>query len=274
MAAPLTARRAAAFAAGAHYRSAPGDARRPALLLHGLGGDSGQLWAEAASYPGRRWAPDLRAHGQTDIIGGDECFTFEQLATDVVQLLKRLESEPVLVVGVSMGAGAALTLAGLYPDQVRGLLLIRPAWDNQLPPANLVPLLQAGHYLQRWGPVAGRSMFAGTAEYAAVAAQSAAAAASLLGQFDGADAQARSARLRRLPLSRPWRAETELAAIAVPTEVIGARDDPVHPLAVAKNWASRIPSATMSTLPSRDLDPAGYAADLRSTVSAFLNRWG
>lgn len=268
-------RAAAEFVATAQFRSASGTAEpAPVLLLHGLGGESGQLWDEADGYPGRRWAPDLRAHGRTALIGGDECFTFAQFATDVSALLGRWEAQPVLVVGVSMGAGVALSLTLAHPEQVRALLLIRPAWGTELPPANLMPLQRAGEYLQRWGPVAGRARFVETPEYAAVAAHSAAAAASLLGQFDDPDARARSVRLRRMPLSRPWSESPALTALSTPVEVVGALDDPVHPFELAEFWTDAIPGAALSALRSRDADPAGYRADLRACVQDFLQRWG
>jgi pimeloyl-ACP methyl ester carboxylesterase len=146
------------YADVASYRLEPGRATpgRPApgamLMLHGLGGDRGQLWPYAGGDQARtRLAPDLRAHGATMLVGDPEDFTFAGLAADLTALLDRLRFPPSIVVGMSMGAGVAVALALREPARVRGLVLIRPAWLDAAPPANLLPLMHVGSLLRR-GP--------------------------------------------------------------------------------------------------------------------------
>ncbi len=104
-------------------------------MLHGLGGDSGQLWPYAGGDAARsRLAPDLRAHGATMLVGQRRSFTFGGLTRDLAALLDRLRFPPSVVVGMSMGAGVAAGLALRQPCRVRGLVLIRPAWLDVTPP--------------------------------------------------------------------------------------------------------------------------------------------
>ncbi|HEX3388212.1 MAG TPA: alpha/beta hydrolase [Streptosporangiaceae bacterium] len=256
------------YAAVASYRLAPGapaDERAPTavLMLHGLGGDSGQLWPYAGGDPARRrLAPDLRAHGATMLIGGRGCFTFGGLTRDLAALLDRLRFPPAVVVGMSMGAGVAARLALHQPLRVRGLVLIRPAWLDVRPPAGLLPLIQAGRLLQRYGARAGRARFVESDGYGRVLERSPAAAASLVAQFDAPHAVERSVRLTRMPRSAPLRHVRDLRRISVPAVVVGAPADPQHPFEIARIWASALMGSHLVAAPARDADPAGYQACL------------
>jgi pimeloyl-ACP methyl ester carboxylesterase len=226
-------------------------------MLHGLGGDSGQLWPYAGRDAARcRLAPDLRAHGATLLVGQRRSFTFGGLTRDLAALLDRLRFPPSVVVGMSMGAGVAASLALRQPFRVRGLVL------DAGPPANLRPLIQAGRLLRRHGARAGLARFVETAEYGRVLEQSPAAAASLVAQFHAPHAVRRSIRLTALPRSTPLGQVRDLRRISVPTVVVGAPSDPPHPFEIARIWASALPVSRLVTAPARDADPAGYQACL------------
>ncbi len=265
------------YAVAASYRLAPGsplagNAPRPApqhrapvpvLMLHGLGGDGGQLWPYAGGDAARsRLAPDLRAHGATMLVGQRSSVTFGGLTRDLAALLDRLRFPPSVVVGMSMGAGVAAGLALHQPWRVRGLVLIRPAWLDVTPPVNLRPLILAGRLLRRHGARAGLARFVETAQYARVLEQSPAAAASLVAQFHAPHAVRRSIRLLQLPRSTPLRRVGDLRRIRVPTVVVGTPSDPPHPFEIARIWASALPVSRLVTAPARDVDPAGYQACL------------
>src|SRR5436853_4637928 len=80
---------------------------RPLVLLHGA-------FMSATVYPAlaensQVIAVDLQGHGRTADI--DRPFTFEQMADDVVALLKQLKIEQTDVFGYSMGGKVGLALA-------------------------------------------------------------------------------------------------------------------------------------------------------------------
>lgn len=117
-----------------HVRRVVDPPAPPVLLLHGLG-VGGSIWQAFA----RRLlpdlaavAPDLRGHGQSD--APPSGYTSADYAADLIELITAedwLES-PVPVVGHSLGALVALTLADLRPDLVRWLVLLDPPLDPEL----------------------------------------------------------------------------------------------------------------------------------------------
>jgi pimeloyl-ACP methyl ester carboxylesterase len=270
----MTADGSAAYAAAAHYRRVagpPGGDRVPVLMLHGLGGDLDQLWPYAGGDQSRlRLAPDLRAHGGTDLIGTDSAFTFDGMADDVMALLDRLELPSVIVVGMSMGAAIAVRMALREPGRIRGLVLIRPAWLDRPRPANLEPLVAVGELLRSAGRKDGRERFAASAHFRRIRDESPAAAASLLGQFDAPLADERAGRLIAMPASTPFGALAELRRIEVATAVVAAPGDPQHPAEFASAWAGQIPDAQLSVVPRRDTDPDGYHRAISAVVAARI----
>jgi pimeloyl-ACP methyl ester carboxylesterase len=108
---------------------------QPVLLLHGLG-VGGSIWQAFA----RRLlpelaavAPDLRGHGQSEAPASG--YTPADYANDLIELIEGedwLGEAPVRVVGHSLGALVALSLAELRPDLVRWLVLLDPPLDREL----------------------------------------------------------------------------------------------------------------------------------------------
>jgi pimeloyl-ACP methyl ester carboxylesterase len=259
------------YASTARYDLSGGGTGPALILLHGLGGNRTQLWDHAANVPARQLlAPDLRGHGGSELIGGPGDFTFDGLSADVVALLDALRYPRAVVVGVSMGAGVAVNLALRHPSRVRGLLLIRPAWRNEPDPPNLSPLRHIGTLLRDVGVAAGLEEFMASAAYRRVLTASPAAAAGLVNQFRDTAAVERAARLIQMPMSTPFSAMTELAALAVETVVVAAPNDPLHPVEIAAAWAENLPAARLVHIKGRDRDPVGYRDDLSRTVERFV----
>lgn len=242
------------------------------LLLHGLGGDAQQaLGLVPGDLPWRRIAPELPGHGATELSATGE-LSFEAFADAAAEVLLQLvPGRRVPVVGVSMGAGIALALATRYSALVERLILVRPSHLDTSPVPNLAPfveiaaLLEAGH-----DGAAGQELFKATDTYRSVLAASPAMAASLLGQFTRPDAARRAPVLRematRLPLSGP----DAYARVTAPTLVLGAPDDPVHDIAIARAWARRIRGALFLPLPRKDVDARPHLEALQVTIAAEL----
>jgi pimeloyl-ACP methyl ester carboxylesterase len=73
-------------------------------------------------------ALDLRGHGHTADVEGP--FTYQALAQDTVDFLEAVVGGPAHLVGHSVGAGVALTVAVRRPDVVRQLVLISGAFHH------------------------------------------------------------------------------------------------------------------------------------------------
>ena len=272
---PVARLEAARYAHRAHFRidgSGPLGVRQPVLLLHGLGGDCGQPWAFLdGSSRLRRIAPDLRAHGVTSYIGPAEAFTFDGLADDVVALLDRLGvSGPVLVAGVSMGAGVGLNLAVRYPDRVRALVLVRPAWLDQPGGPHLAAFPLIADLLRTYGTSAGLARFERSGPHETVRAVTESGAASLRGQFTAPYAVERAVRLDRMPASAPVPDADALQLVRCPALVVGAPRDPVHPVALAEATAAALPQASLRVVMARDDDPPRQLAQIAAATADFV----
>ena len=106
------------------------------VFQHGLGGDRRQpmeLYAHRDDV--HLLAIDCRGHGKTAPLGDPDLLGFDTFADDVVALLDHLGIAEFVAGGISMGAGVALNLTLRYPQRVKGLLLVRPAWLAQPCPA-------------------------------------------------------------------------------------------------------------------------------------------
>ena len=94
------------------------------LLLHGWLASGGLNWFNAFDPLSQRYsvlAPDMRGHGRG--IRSRRRFRLADCADDVAALLGLLGTEPVVVVGYSMGGPIAQLLWRRHPDVVAGLVL-------------------------------------------------------------------------------------------------------------------------------------------------------
>jgi 2-succinyl-6-hydroxy-2,4-cyclohexadiene-1-carboxylate synthase len=97
----------------------------PLLLLHGFTGDS-STWTPFCPVWGKHSKliiPDIIGHGETESPEDINRYKIESAAEDLILLLDQLEIEKIDLLGYSMGGRLALTLAILYPERVRKLIL-------------------------------------------------------------------------------------------------------------------------------------------------------
>ncbi|MFP3125060.1 2-succinyl-6-hydroxy-2,4-cyclohexadiene-1-carboxylate synthase [Ectobacillus funiculus] len=110
---------------GMHYEyeiTGSGDAL---LLLHGFTG-SKDVWRRFFplwSHDLQVIAVDLPGHGKTDSPSDWARYSIEQTAADMIALLDALKIKQAHVLGYSMGGRLAITIASLYAERVRSLVL-------------------------------------------------------------------------------------------------------------------------------------------------------
>lgn len=79
---------------------------------------------------------DVRGHGETSVGWND--YSVAGVGADIIALIRELKSEPAIIVGTSMAAGAAVWAAAEAPDLIRGMILVGPfvggegTWINNL----------------------------------------------------------------------------------------------------------------------------------------------
>jgi len=243
------------------------------LLLHGLGGDRDQplsLVGPCLPAGARVLAPDLRAHGESPLIGGARDFALEAVTKELVGEVQAqgFDDEPLTIIGISLGAALTLRLAFSGALPIERLVLLRPAFTDQPTPANLTVFPVIGELLHRHPPRLAEKLFRSTRAYRSIREQSELGAAGMIEQFRKPDAAARAIRLVEFPRNRAF--EPDDRPLAVPAAIIAAPRDPVHPLTVAELWNQKLPGSTLTRLPARDDGLKPYVAATRAAVRAAL----
>ncbi len=113
------------------YRT--GGDRPPLVLLHGIT-DNSLCWKRAAQALERDYdliMIDARGHGRSD--APPSGYSPDDHAADVAGVIRALGLERPALLGHSMGAMNAATVAANYPDLVRGLVMEDPPWQWETP---------------------------------------------------------------------------------------------------------------------------------------------
>jgi pimeloyl-ACP methyl ester carboxylesterase len=170
-------------------------------------------------------------------------------------------SGPVLAAGISLGAAIAVEWACARAESAFGVIAALPAWtgaDTSGCPASLSAAVTAEQLRADGLEVVVERMREGSPDWLAAALT-----------------QSWHAQWPDLPQALEeaadyaWPTPETLAALSVPAVVVTAVDDPVHPLAVAEDWAELIPRAELQRITLNELgaDPAVLGA--RGLASLF-----
>ena len=108
----------------------------PVVLVHSLAGNSTHWAAQLEHLRRNRRAVglDLRSHGRSEPPRNGD-YTIAGMAGDVAAVVDSLGLDRFVLVGHSMGGGAALVYAGAHPERVAGLVLVDPIGDGKQIPA-------------------------------------------------------------------------------------------------------------------------------------------
>jgi pimeloyl-ACP methyl ester carboxylesterase len=106
------------------------------VLVHSLAGTA-QQWSEQLRHlrqSHRAVALDLRGHGRSDPPKNGD-YTIAGMAGDIAATVDSLGLDRFVLVGHSMGGGAAVVYAGTHPERILRLMLIDPIGDGKQIPA-------------------------------------------------------------------------------------------------------------------------------------------
>lgn len=91
---------------------------------------------------------DVRGHGETSTSWDD--FSVAGVGEDILALIRELNAGPAILVGTSMGGGAAIWSAVEAPQLVRGMIMINPFVDGE--GNRLLVTLLSILFARPWGP--------------------------------------------------------------------------------------------------------------------------
>ncbi len=243
----------------------------PLLLVHGFPLDH-SMWNAQIEALGRQWrviAPDLRGFGASQITPG--AVSMDQMADDLAALLDALHvTEPVVLIGLSMGGYVAFQFLRRHAHRLRGLVLCdtravpdtaegaagRHKLAAQVLGQGAAPVADA-MLPKLFGPQARESDPDAVAATRRVilANQPAGIAAALLGMAQRADMTG------------------DLPHIALPTLIIVGQDDAISTVDEMRGMAHSIPHCEFVVIPrSGHMTPLENPVAFNEAVEQFLTR--
>ncbi len=237
----------------------------PVVFQHGLTANINQTQALLLGIPGIQLISiDCPGHGASK---PEPNFKpgFNSYADTLIRCLDRFDIEQAVFGGISMGSGIALNIAMRYPQRVKGLILVRPAWLDQPFPANLQILLPAAELMNQQG---GREAFCKLEQFQQV--KPAAAAKSILGIFSDDQQPELASVIPLLVGDYPVASLARLDSIDQPAVIIGNDHDPLHPYAIAEKIHQYMPASVLQKVTSRYIDDELHSNQVREIIQNFI----
>ena len=251
---------------------------RPLVVLHGLTATrryvlQGSRLLAREGY--RVVAYDARAHGESDPAGEPAAYEYSDLAADVLGVLDEREIERAVLIGHSMGAHTAVRVALEAPERVAGIVQITPAYTGS--PYGDDAALAYWDRLAAGLEADGVDGFMGAFEAPADPRWRDAVLTFTRQRIERhRHPEALAKAVRIVPRSEAFDGLGRLGEIEVPALVVGSRDesDPTHPLAVAEEYARRLPQSELAVEAAGEAPLAWQGAQLSRTISGWLSRTG
>lgn len=238
------------------------------LFHHGLGADHSQAHRLFEGFEGLDLiCPDALGHGNS-LYQESSPPSFLQYSDDVIDVLDKEAIDSCIFGGISMGSGISLNIALRFPQRVKALILVRPAWLDKDRPENLEILLSIAEVINH---PAGKTAFENSEEFLSVKKELPKAAASIMGQFSRAQGSYTSEVLNHMVLDKPFDQMSDLASIDIPTLILGNDDDPLHPWEMAEAIHQAIPGSKLEKVVSRYIDDLQHKKEAQAVISAFLD---
>jgi pimeloyl-ACP methyl ester carboxylesterase len=245
----------------------------PLVLMHGLTATRryvlhGSRLLAREGY--RLVSYDARGHGDSGPGGG---YQYSDLASDLVSVLESTGISSAVLIGHSMGAATAVRVALERPGLVRGLVQITPAYAGS-PYSDDAALahwdrLAAGlaadgveGFMRAFEPPGDGRWRDTVLKFTRQRIER------------HRDLAALAEAVRVVPRSEAFDGLARLGEIELPALVVGSRDhaDPTHPLAVAEEYARRLPRAELVLEDAGEPPLAWQGAQLSRAILDWLRR--
>ena len=169
-----------------------------------------------------------------------------------------------------MGAAIAARFAIDFPNYVRALVLIRPAWVDASWPENLQVCPLIVQLFEQHGPEGWQNAYDQHPLVQELKQKDPLIVDSMREQFDSQQNIDRRVRLVRVPGDCPIQNWKEVESLDTTALVIGNDNDLAHPLEMAREWAARLPNARFEQIPSKSESLEQHTQAIRRHFTAFV----
>jgi 3-oxoadipate enol-lactonase len=250
----------------------------PIVLLHGLTATRWYvvLGSKLLARRGFRVVSyDARGHGESSPAPDPAAYEYRDLVEDLDTVLDHVGSERVVLAGNSMGAHTAMAFALQFPERLAAMVQITPAYHGRP--------REGDEELASWRRLADGLERGGVDGFMAAYEPSVperwretVCKVTRQRLERHRDPRALGDALRVVPGSLAFEGMEELDAMRVPTLVVGSRDeaDPGHPLAIAEEYAARLPDAELVVEEEGKSPLAWQGAQLSRAIEDFVVRNG
>lgn len=240
-----------------HYEVVPagegGEMAGRVVFCHGLAGHCERElpWAQILAKRGYEVVVySARGHGKSTPVADPSLYEFSALTDDLDALLDHLGFETAVIGGGSMGAAITLSYTLAHPARVEALLQLGPAFGPEKLTVVAGGFAVFADFIEEHGPDAAIDMIAERIPMISdVAKEDPGLIDDMREQWNAHERDSIVAAMRGVPASHPFEDIAELESITVPTLIVAAPGDPVHPLAVAEEYERRIPKAKLEVVP-------------------------
>lgn len=243
---------------------------RPFIFQHGLCGAAEQvseIFPDTGAW--QRITLESRGHGRSPC-GDFKHLSIGRFTQDLAEFIGSLDCGSVPVGGISMGAAIAMRLAIKYPNLVKGLVIARPAWIDKPAPDNLTANREVAECLAGHDSREAQARFEKSPIATRIKHEAPDNLTSLLGFFQREPVSETRALLAAIASDSPGVSQSEIAAIDVPTLVIGTQKDVIHPMALADRIADLIPSSRLVEVTAKSDSRNRYRAEFQTALNQFM----
>jgi pimeloyl-ACP methyl ester carboxylesterase len=249
----------------------------PVLLLHGLTATRRNVVQGSRHLLSAGWGLigyDARGHGESSAPADPGAYEYSDLEADLEAVLDHLGLERVALVGSSMGAATAMRFALANTGRVSALVQITPAYGG----SGRVAEAELAHWDRLAEALDGGDIDAFVEETGVATLperwREPARIATRQRVERHRDLGAVARALRVVPRSEAFAGLDSLAGLDLPVLVVGSRDeaDPGHPLAIAQEYARRLPRAGLVVEEEGASPLAWQGARLSRAIGGFLER--
>ncbi len=239
----------------------------PIVFQHGLGSNIEQPKKLLKGLEGIQLVSlDCPGHGESALF--DNTPSFDYYTDEVIRLLDFLKIEKAIFGGISMGAGISMNIALRYPERVKGLILVRPAWLDQTSPENLQILLKAAELIPFSN---GQKEFEQIPAFQSIKELLPNVATSILGVFSNSQRPEIPIVLKQMVNDVPFSNLKKIKTIQKPCIILANEDDPLHPFEMAEVIHQEIQNSELHKVTSRYIDDPKHNQEVKAIIKSFIN---